>query len=291
MSTSSKKMIYGYYPEKRYTRAPQYIEDMVNDLKRISSSCLELHNAESVWAIKDRALGAMCVFSPREIAAIVEEFPILYRFMEFREKDSPHINFSFDITLSPHYKPLKALVAIATSADEALRAYARYDFLPESILNLMAEQINIINKCIPQYFTLEPKTTKQAPTPDIANFNITPDHIHISAEDKNKLPAKLNPFVPEWFKLLCSINKIDFDLPASKIWNVLKTNFTPQTPLKAGTFQTVIHEKNLYYSDVALTEKEWLKYFSSKNAKRITYKTFTNYISSIKNSQSPPKEH
>ena len=227
MSTTGRKMIYGYYPEKRYTRASMYIEDMVNNLKRINSLCLELHNAESVWVIKDRALGAMCVFSPREIAAIVEEFPILYRFMEFHKKDSPHINFSFDITLSPHYKPLKALVAIATSADEALRAYARYDFLPESILNLMAEQINIINKCIPQYFTPKQSTSLLNSDSEINK------QAQINSE-KLQSHAKLNPFVPEWFKLLCSVNKVDYNLPANKIWNRLKKDFTTKKPLKRG---------------------------------------------------------
>ncbi|XPV75976.1 MAG: hypothetical protein ACNI27_15270 [Desulfovibrio sp.] len=114
--------------------------------------------------------------------------------------------------------------------------------------------------------------------------------------DENIEPPQEEVFVPQkpvqlakWFKQLCDHCEVDEFASLRSVWNQIKMKSSPDAPMQFGEFQVVIDGDRLFYSSMPMCEGEWAKYFLSRRAQKISYKSFGTYLSDYRKIKKSPE--
>ena len=255
------RLIDSYCPEKLETRLSFYAEDMLNYAKRLSKSNSNLKH--SVWGIEDRAFGSIFVFPPNLVELIIKGSPLIAntRVAEFNLDHVDEMPISEQEKLK-FYHPIKLLLTIIANSNDILEMYKESNVAPRSFCSRLAEDVKGFSDWVLKNYPRFPKV-------------------------KSKKISKKN--IASWFVGLCGLPQIDANQPARKVWNQIKSLSSPVDPIEFEYYQIIIHNDEMFYSKMSLSEKEWSKYFTEKKAGKITYKTFRNYLSGYKQSQKHPE--
>ncbi|WP_031485815.1 hypothetical protein [Maridesulfovibrio frigidus] len=242
---------------KRPTHLTIYAEDMLNHVRSFSRD--KQHFKRSLSLLEDRAHGSLFLFPMKIVEQMLKAFPVV-AYTNLADIDLRHVISPAPSVLKAisFYQPIQQLLKIIAISNDLLDELDDNKRISRLSLLMLGEEVDSFYDWAFKTYPREKYGTDEARPKKAVEENI------------------------EWFALLCDHLKLGEKTSARSFWNMIKTQSAPEKPICFDDYQVVFHADILFYSELPMTPKEWNDYFVDRNADKIVFKTFENYLSRYK---------